>query len=151
MKLAALAALALASAPVAAAPCPENGAPILEIDRAAIPNAHQPTWQTRLYASGGWTTFRVDASGKAATPESGCLEPAALTKVRAALASASWKVTHNRFHCMAMAVTYTVYKVNGKQVWKDILCNPDSLDAQSKKAIDELEAQLKTAKALPAD
>ena len=151
MKLVALAALALASGSVAAAPCPENGAPILEIDRAAIPNAHQPTWQTRLYASGGWTTIRVDASGKAATPESGCLDPAAMTKVRAALKSAPWKVTHLRFHCMAMGLTYTTYKVDGKQVWKAVTCNPDSLDAASGKAIKELEAQLETAKALPAD
>ena len=151
MKLVALAALVLASASAAAAPCPESGAPILEIDRAAVPNSHQPTWQTRLYASGGWTTIRVDGSGKAQAPASGCLEPAALAKVRAALEAAPWKVTHNRFHCMAMAVTYTVYKVDGKQVWKDILCNPDSLDAASQKAIAELQGSLKTAKALPAD
>ena len=151
MKIA-LAALVLASASVvAAAPCPETGTPALEIDRAAIPNAKQPTWQVRLYASGGWTTIRVDASGKAAAPESGCLAPAAMAKVRAALKSAPWKVTHQRFHCMAMAVTHTIYKVDGKQVWKAETCNPDTLDAASQKAIDAFEAELKTAKALPAD
>ena len=144
-----LAAVAAAEpSPPPAHACAEKGTPIFEIDHEAIKGAKVPLSQTQIFESGAWKTTGTDETGKAIKPETGCLDKAAMDKLRADLKAAVWKVAHNKIHCMMVAQTYTVYKAAGKQVWTAKACNPDSLDDASTKALADIETQLVAAKVL---
>jgi len=144
-----LAAVAAAEpTPPPATACAEKGTPIFEIDHAAIKGAKVPLSQTQIFESGAWKTTGTDETGKAITPQTGCLAKDVMDKLRADLKAATWKVTHNKIHCMMVAQTYTVYKAAGKPVWTAKACSPDSLDDASTKAIADIETQLVSAKVL---
>ena len=149
-----LASLLLATAalaeptPAPQATCAAKGTPIIEIDHDIIKEAKQPTSQLKIYDSGAWTTTGADETGKPVAPQNGCLDKAVLDKIRGELKTATWKVKHNRIHCMMVSQTFTTYKVNGKQVWQAKACSPDSLDDASTKAIADIEAELVAAKVM---
>jgi len=143
-----LAAVAAAEPTPPAPACAEKGPPIFEIDHEAIKGAKVPLSQTQIFESGAWKTTGTDETGKAIAPQTGCLGKEVTDKLRADLKAATWKVTHNKIHCMMVAQTYTVYKVAGKPVWTAKACSPDALDDASTKAIADIETQLVTAKVL---
>jgi hypothetical protein len=128
--------------PPAVKACSTAGAPLFEIDHDAEAGAKLPTSKTTLYASGAWVTEGKDAAGKALAPSRGCLAPDVIAKLKAELEAAPWKIEHHRFHCMAYSASFTVYSFHGKQVFTARLCSPDSIDDQSKKAIDAVELRL---------
>jgi len=132
--------------PPPAAACAEKGTPIFEIDHSAIKDAKVPTSATQVFDSGAWRTTGSDETGKATTPQTGCLGKDVLDKLRADLKAASWKITHHKIHCMMVAQTFTVYKAGGKQVWTAKACNADALDDASTKALADIETQLVAAK-----
>ena len=140
-----------APAPGPAAPpaaCAATGTPIVEIDHEVVHDAPLPTSQTKVFASGAWQTTGKDDKGKPVPAQSGCLDKAALATITADLKAAPWTIKHNRFHCMMVGQTFTVYKVNGKQVWLAKICNPDTLDDASTKSIASIESTLVAAKAM---
>jgi hypothetical protein len=141
-----LAGVAAADTPASAPTCVAKGTPILEIRQEAIPDAHLPTKATAIYDSGAWTSSGSDAQGKPLPTDKGCIDETTLAKIRAALKTATFQVHHNRIHCMMVSQTFTVYRVNGKQVWTAKACNPDSLDDASAKALADIESALAAAK-----
>ena len=158
MKLLALAVLA-AALPAAAAPhrrpphkpakpaapaaCAEAGTPLFAIHHDVDAGAKLPTSTTTLYETGAWVTQGTDASGKALPEQKGCLSADQTAQLKAELEGSPWKVSHHRFHCMAYSASYTVYELAGKEVYTARLCSPDSLDDQSEKAIQDVEAAIK--------
>jgi hypothetical protein len=145
--LAATAALAEPT-PATTPACAAKGTPIVEIDHDIIKDAKLPTSQLKIYDSGAWVTTGADENGKPVAPQNGCLDKAVLDKIRADLKAATWKVKHNRIHCMMVSATFTTYKVDGKQVWQAKACSSDSLDDASAKAIADIESELVAAKVM---
>ena len=140
-----------APAPGPAAPpaaCAATGTPIVEIDHEVVKDAALPTSQTKVFASGAWQTTGKDEKGKPVPAQSGCLDKASLATITSALEAAPWTIKHNRFHCMMVGQTFTVYRVNGKQVWLAKVCNSESLDDASTKSIASIESTLIAAKAM---
>jgi hypothetical protein len=157
--LATLAALSLACAPSAvAAPdqpgpapaerrpapdaCRPGGAVLFQIDQRAEPDARLPTSTTKVFANGAWTRDETDADGKALAPRAGCLAKADLKQLETTLRGAPWKITVAQVSCMAMSPAYTVFHVDGKQVFTKRLCSRESLDDKSRSKLDAATAQI---------
>ncbi|HEU4730466.1 MAG TPA: hypothetical protein VFT22_21355 [Kofleriaceae bacterium] len=122
-------------APPAAA-CRPTGPVLFEIDHRVDPGAHIATSNTKVFGTGAWTHDETDADGKAAPQSAGCLDKAELKQLETTLSGATWKVTINRIHCMAVSPAYTVYLVRGKQVFTQKLCSGASLDEKSRAKLD---------------
>jgi hypothetical protein len=136
-----------AAAPTASAPrCVIEKTPIIEIRHDAIPDAHIPTRATKIFDSGLWKATGNDGEGKPLPAETGCLDEPTLAAIRAALKTATFQIHHNKIHCMMVSQTFTVYSVNGKEVWTAKACNPDALDDASSKALADIESALAAAK-----
>jgi hypothetical protein len=135
--------LALSTAAVAAPDAPEARmrptAPLFEVDHLSKA-AGMPTYSVRLFAGGRWSENGVDAAGNATPPLSGTLSPAMFAKVQADLAAADWKTVRlGGAHCMAISAAYTVYRVNGQQVYEEHTCSPTPLDDVSAKAVADID------------
>jgi hypothetical protein len=155
MKLLALACLTLACATAGAQPAPParkapppkgcvaHGTPVFEIDHRVDPGAKMPTSTFKIFESGAWTYESTDAEGKAGEPLRGCFAGDDLAAIKKDLES-PWKITNAKFHCMAHSSAFTEYSVNGKIVFTQRICNGQSLDEASQKALTELEARAKT-------
>ena len=63
-----------------------------------------------------------------------------MKKLRAELEAAKWKITTAKIRCMAMSPNYTVVKVNGKKVIEQHMCDGQSLDEASAKALADAQA-----------
>jgi hypothetical protein len=123
--------------------CRPAGAVLFEIDHRAEPGAKLATWTTRVYASGAWTRDDRDADGKAAPQRvGGCLARPELKQLETTLANAPWKVTTATIRCMAISSEFTVYLVQGKQVFTRRLCSGESLDDKSRAKLDAAIAQV---------
>jgi hypothetical protein len=141
-----LAGVAAADVPATTPTCAAKGTPLLEIRQDSIPDAHLPTKVTAIYDSGAWTASGSDNKGKPLPSEKGCLDEPTLAKIRSELKTATFQVRHNKIHCMMVSQTFTVYSVNGKQVWTAKVCNPDALDDASAKVLADIESALAAAK-----
>ncbi len=127
--------------PPPAPSCKATGDVVFEIDDLVD---KQPTAKVKqLYATGAWTLQVTDDAGKQAPPTSGCLAKDQLDKIRANLKAMTWKVHHNRIHCMAVSPNYTVYKADGKPMWTQHVCSSDALDEDTQKKLDEITDILK--------
>jgi hypothetical protein len=123
--------------------CMARGTPIFEIDRRVDPGTKMPTSTFKLYDTGAWTFDTADAEGKAAEPKRGCIAGDDLAKTKDDL-KVDWKVSNAKFHCMAFSPQFTEFSVNGKIVYTARLCNGQTLDEASTKALGDLQARVKT-------
>jgi hypothetical protein len=130
--------------------CRATGAVLFEIDHRADPGARLATSTIKVFATGAWTRDETDADGKPAAPRTGCLAGPDLKQLEAALHGAPWQVTVARMHCMAVTAVFTVFLVDGKQVFKQRLCSGESLDDKSRARLDAAVAQVEAAVARPA-
>jgi len=124
--------------------CVARGTPMFEIDHKVEKEAKMPTSTFKIYDSGAWTFASTDADGKAAEPKRGCFAGDDLTAIKKDL-EVEWKVTTAKFHCMAYSAAFTDYSVHGKLVYTARVCSGKSLDDASQKALNDLEARMKTA------
>jgi hypothetical protein len=141
----ALASLVVASTAYAqpAAKCSEaKGTPLVQIDHEVRPGSKGSTSQIKVFDGGAWTMTGADEAGKPTTEQNGCLDKTVLAKLRADIKGAPWTVKHNRVHCMMVSSTFTVFSLNGKEVFKELACNPDALDDASAKNLTDLQAVL---------
>jgi hypothetical protein len=123
--------------------CRPEGATLFQIDQRAEPDAKQPTSTTKVFANGAWTLDETDADGKAAAQRAGCFAKGELKKLETTLAGAPWKITVSDITCKAMSSTFTVFHVNGKEVFTKRLCGRESLDDKSRTKLDSATAQVK--------
>ena len=104
------------------------------VDTAIMPQG-APTWTNDLYESGAWQHIEYDAKGKITRRSSGCLDKTQLATIRGALEHAPWKVEHGGAACAAVSGTYLEYTLRGKATWTQRMCQLDSLDADTMKAL----------------
>jgi len=127
--------------------CPAaKGDPLFVIDHQVRAGLKGPTSKIEVYDGGAWIRTGADEDGKPVPVQAGCLDKDVLAKIRADIKGAPWTVKHNRVHCMMVTSTFTVYSMNGKEVFREQACNPDALDDASAKALTDLQAVLVTAK-----
>ncbi|HTR52865.1 MAG TPA: hypothetical protein VMJ10_19255 [Kofleriaceae bacterium] len=149
MKRIALASLLVASTAVAqkVPSCPPaKGDPLFVIDHQVRSGLKGVTSKIEIYDGGAWIRTGADEDGKAQPVQVGCLDKDTLAKMRADIKGAPWTVKHNRVHCMMVTSTFTVYSINGKEIFREMACNPDALDDASAKSLTDLQAVLVTAK-----
>jgi hypothetical protein len=82
-----------------------------------------------LYTNGSWS----NTYGARST--NGCLDLAQVAKLEAALAPATWQVTHQQLRCMAEAMSYTTVSFKGVVVHSHEMCDGQILDGESMKAL----------------
>jgi len=128
------------SAPPAGA-CRPTGAVLFEIDHRVDPGAKLGTSTTKLFANGAWTHDATSDDGKAAAQRTGCMAKADVKQLETSLHGVPWKVTTNRIHCNAMTAQFTVYQVDGKEVFTQRLCSGQNLDDKSRAVLDAAIAQ----------
>jgi hypothetical protein len=123
--------------------CRVAGDVLFEIDHKANTNVDVdvPTSSTVLYGNGAWTYFER-RPGLPAISESGCLSDFELGEVTADLKFAEWKVTYNRIRCYAMSLTFDEYSSHGKTLFADQTCSGAVLDADSRKAVNDIKSIL---------
>ena len=130
---------------LASGSAPTTGSVLFAIDHKVDPGVKfdGDTSSIVLFETGAWmvTGGKHDAGGR--------LDEAQLRTIRSDLARATWTVEHSQFHCMARALTSVDYVANGKKVWTARTCEPDHLDAESQKALTEIEAILVQAQTPP--
>jgi len=123
--------------------CPAaKGDPLLAIDHQVRAGLKGATSRIEVYDGGAWIRTGADEAGKAEPVQAGCLDKDTLAKLRADIKGAPWTVKHNRIHCMMVSSTFTVFSLNGKEVFRELACNPDALDDASAKALTDLQAVL---------
>lgn len=137
-----------APAPASPAPaCKPEGKVLFEIDHRTIPGAHLATSTTKVHGNGAWTREDLDADGKAQPLHTGCFAKPDIKQLADALHAASWKVTTAQVRCMAMSSEFTVFLVDGKEVYTRKLCSGKTLDETSQAKLDQanamVEAELK--------
>jgi hypothetical protein len=115
---------------------------MFEIDHRVDPGARLATSTVKVFANGAWTRDETDPDGKAAAQRTGCFAKPDLKQLEATLHDATWKVTANRIHCMAMSPTSTVFLVGGKPVFTQRLCSGQVLDDKSRVKLDAATAQV---------
>ena len=126
-----------------AAKCPEaKGTPLVQIDHDVRAGSKGATSSLKVYDGGAWSQTGADETGKATPPQSGCLDKSTMTKLHADVKGAPWTLTHKKVHCMMVSSTFTVFSLNGKEVFKELACNPDALDDASAKNLTDLQAVL---------
>jgi hypothetical protein len=104
--------------------------------------------KTTLYANGLADRRDFDQDGKLiAVVGQAFLPSGTRTEVEDELAAAKFAVTHHTITCMAMGVTHTEYRINGKLVFTEEVCGADSLDEASWKALAHAEQVLDNATA----
>jgi len=141
--LALLVVASTAHAQPATATCPAaKGTPLVQIDHEVRPGLKGATAHIKVYDGGAWTAVAANEQGQSTLKDSGCLDKDTLAKVRADIKGAPWTVKHNRVHCMMVASTFTVFSFNGKEVFREMACNPDALDDASQKNLTDLQAVL---------
>jgi len=91
-----------------------------------------------LYKTGAWTLETRSADPRPSIT-SGCLDETRLTEVRKDLRRATWHIDHAEFTCMAISANYTEYFANGKLVFTERMCSPDSLDRKSAASLADIE------------
>ncbi len=91
-----------------------------------------------LYATGAWTLETRSADPRPSTT-SGCLDAKQLTEIRKDLERATWHIDHAEITCMAISANYTEYLANGKLVFTERVCSPDSLDKKSAASLADIE------------
>ncbi|HUJ59191.1 MAG TPA: hypothetical protein VLX92_11885 [Kofleriaceae bacterium] len=137
-----LAILLLGTAVAGAAPAtkcgPVHGTPIYENDHKDT-RATEPTRSVKVYDNGSWMFEVTTPDGKVAASSSGCLDESDLKQVRADLKKAKWKISHPRIHCMAISSSYSVLKVDGKEVFEAHTCGNDVLDDVSARSEADIE------------
>jgi hypothetical protein len=125
--------------------CRVGGDVLFEIDHKVNGNiqveSEVGTSSTVLYGNGAWTYFER-RPGLPAISESGCLSDFELGEVTADLKFADWKVTYNRIRCFAMSLTYDEYSSHGKTLFADQMCSGAMLDADSRKAVNDIKSIL---------
>ena len=132
--------------------CRVGGDVLFEIDHKVNPSIQVEseigTSSTVLYGNGAWTYF-ARRPGLPAISESGCLPPFELGEVTADLRFADWKVTSSRIRCFAMSLTYDEYSSHGKTLFADQMCSGATLDADSRKAVNDIKSILSQARRPP--
>ncbi len=118
--------------------CKPNGAVWFEIE---LWDSSPTSKTVRLYANGATTTTRK--TGKKQQVTNGrCLPPREMSYVEQLLKSTTWKITNppmrTRCENQNNPPGRTVVRVFGKRVFSEYGCDPDTLDEQSAKALDEL-------------
>lgn len=119
--------------PACAAAAPQRTSPKL-VDGILFEIDHQKdagdsvTSFTVVHDSGAWTYN--DSTG---AKRSGTLTAADLAAVKTAVHAATWHVEADQVSCMARSAEYVDYVVDGKRVWTDRTCEPQHLDADSRK------------------
>ncbi len=120
--------------------CPVEGPVVFTIDHRTDPGATVDTSRVELHANGSFhwlvTTVGKTPSRTPGPTGNGCLPKASNDQVTAALKAAPWTLTHRRITCKARSVSFTVFSVNGKEVYTERVCGADALDAKSQAAID---------------
>ncbi len=120
--------------------CEVKGSPIFEIEH--LTTASKAAQTVKLYTTGAWAMYQVDADGKATAHTTGCVAPDDMKKLRAELAAAKWKITTARIRCMARSASYSRYLVDGKPVFESHVCDGQSLDEASQKALQDAQTAL---------
>lgn len=128
-----------ASAPHHAPPpmlgvCVPGDKPMFEIDTATIGLRPASATTFTLYANGTWT-YEARANGKITASKASCIAPDRAKAIRTLLARATWKTSHDKYRCMAVAMDYTEYKVDGAPVLSRQLCDGIVLDGASAKVL----------------
>jgi hypothetical protein len=94
----------------------------------------QKTYDVTIYAGGAWTRTDTDDKGHVGT-SGGCWSDAQMATLKANLAKASWTVEHMGVACDAFGAMFTTYRVKGKEVWADHVCQEIRLDTTSEQAL----------------
>jgi hypothetical protein len=89
-------------------------------------------WRFELRSDGRWTFAGT-------TTKSGTLSRAQLQTIQR-LVRTRWSVKTHEVACLAYAMEYTQYSVNGRMVWHDEMCSGTSLDRVSAKRLDQVMA-----------
>jgi hypothetical protein len=127
----------------AAKTCAATGTPMFEA-KDSVRNSSTPNASSRLYENGAFAADEVDATGKPTRHVTGaCVAAQDLADAKAAVQTATWKVTTARVKCMAMSMNLTTYLVDGKPVYTEQLCSGKTLDPDSAAALTKLKAILK--------
>ena len=119
---------------------PGGPTPLVELDYLDL-RAHSDQRTVTLADSGAWTAD-VTVDGRLVRRTAGCLTGDALARIAKAVKDSSWSVTKLAVTCRAMSVRSTVVKVDGKQILVERLCGAEQLDADSAKALHEIEKLL---------
>lgn len=130
-------AVSTASAEPAKRACTPAGGVLLEIDQRAT--GKRTTAATVLFANGAWRSKTFDTDGKLADTEQGCLGPDVRDGIAAALHTATWKVTHVKPSC-ALSPRWSTFKTKTRAVFTERDCSGNTLDHDSAKALDLIEA-----------
>jgi hypothetical protein len=133
-----IAAAMAAQARPAAAECKQTGPVIIEIDNMLGQGLARTLSSTVIYDTGAWRHEVYADKGGPTTTTSGCILASTLDPVKGELAKASWKVTRNPVTCDAIGLGFDVYKLHGKPVWTERLCQHEVLDKVSAQAILDL-------------
>jgi hypothetical protein len=115
--------------------------PMFEVTQVSHVNTLE-TSTLRVYANGTWSEVGFDATGKPTKPRNGRLEPDAVDRIAADLASATWKLVRPPPACRATAASSTLFSVRGKQVYETEPCGRTRLDDASAKALADIQAIL---------
>jgi hypothetical protein len=115
---------------------------LFEIDHRVDPGAKLSTSATKVFANGAWTHDETDGDGKALAQRTGCFAKPDVKQLDTALHGVPWKITTSRIRCMARSAQFTVYLVDGKQVFTQRLCSGEALDEKSRTQLDAAIAQV---------
>ena len=104
---------------------------LFEVEHRVRPNTLRSL--LTIHSNGAWT-YDSQPEGKPKHTTSGCFDDASLDLVKHAVA-APWTVTPAAFRCEAISASFTVYRVNGKEVLSSTLCDGKQLDTKSEQAL----------------
>jgi hypothetical protein len=85
-----------------------------------------------VFENGDWVTSVMGRIGR------GHLPADVLAQIRTELASATWKVAYDQLTCAAVPSFFIDYRVSGKLVYTQAMCNGAQLDAESAKVLDDV-------------
>jgi len=67
------------------------------------------------------------------------LDDSQLASIRSKLGRATWKVEHDARTCEAFSMSYAEYYVRGTLRWTKRSCQPEHLDAQTTKSVEDFD------------
>jgi len=110
---------------------------LLEIDDLTELPDQLPTGKLTLYANGAWN-YVIWTQGKFVRADSGCLPDVQfeeLVKLAKRLVAAPWTTHRPEFTCAAYSASYREFRINGKLVYTQRMCDGLMLDAKSQKVL----------------
>jgi hypothetical protein len=114
--------------------CEPIGSIVFQVDHKTDAPSQFGTSTIWIYGTGAWRRYDYKPGVKPASTH-GCIAPTTLDPIAKELTAAKWKTTNAEVKCAAMSADYTEYRVNGKLVLTERMCDGLILDTASEKAL----------------